>query len=132
MLLRRKPIAARLALAAMALNALWPLLAGAKPNIPSLPSEICSASGLVHGDGPAQPLDDSYSPSHCKFCPPGVERGLALLTTTTAALSGAEPGRGPAPAIPAESWHPAALDPGAPPRAPTPRTSDPSGFSGRF
>src|SRR5207245_2010156 len=48
----RRRTAAWLALAGMALNAFWPLLADARPSVPALPSEICSAAGLKHsGDG---------------------------------------------------------------------------------
>jgi hypothetical protein len=68
-----------LAIAAMALNALWPLLANAKPAVPALPSEICSATGLKHAGGePANAPDRGSHPSHCTLCPFNAERGAAI------------------------------------------------------
>ena len=120
-LLRRKPFAARLALAAMILNALWPLLASAKPNIPSLPSEVCSASGLKHSGErlPDGTRGTTFQLSHCSLCPFNAERGPAIW------------GAAPALVCPmfdcgqvresfAERQLQPAFDPSAPPRAPPP------------
>src|SRR5262247_764480 len=73
----RRRAAAWLALAAMALNAAWPLLANAKPVDPS--AEICSASGLNHAAGGA-PLvpEKGLHASHCTLCPFGAERGAPI------------------------------------------------------
>ncbi len=119
MLRLRRRIAAWLALAGMALNAFWPLLADARPSVPAVPSEICSATGLKHsGDGtpPGAPGKGSQ-PSHCTLCPFNAERGAAIPCATHALLASA----------PSDAQHPAhfqappseaALDPAAPPRAP--------------
>lgn len=70
----RRCTAAWLALAGVALNAAWPLLANAKPSVP--PSEICSATGLKHAPGGA-PEKDLHA-SHCALCPYGAERCAAI------------------------------------------------------
>jgi hypothetical protein len=102
----------------MVLNAAWPLLANAKPVVPALPSEICSASGLNHaaGGAPAAP-DKGLHASHCTLCPFSAERCAAIPYAAQAplALSSAvaptfAPRDTPGPAI--------ALHPAAPPRAP--------------
>jgi len=110
--------AAWLALAALVLNAAWPLLANAKPVVPALPSEICSASGLNHaaGGAPAAPDKDLHA-SHCTLCPFSAERCAAIPYAAQSPLASAPvPVRvfarsdAPRPAI--------ALHPAAPPRAP--------------
>src|SRR6266487_6190053 len=82
----RRRTAAWLALAGMALNAFWPLLAGARPSVPALPSEICSATGLKHsGDGaPPGAPGKGAQPSHCTLCPFNAERGAAISGATHA------------------------------------------------
>jgi len=114
----RNRIAAWLALAGMALNAFWPLLANAKPNVPALPSEICSATGLKHGESaPAEAPGKSAQPSHCTLCPGSAERGVAI-SRAPGALSRPAHARTLAPAffveLPLKAW----FDPAAPPRAP--------------
>jgi DUF2946 family protein len=76
-ILRLRRTAAWLALAAMALNAAWPLLANAQPANPA--AEICSAAGGNHASGgaPATP-GKGYHASHCNLCPFGAERGAAV------------------------------------------------------
>ncbi|HYS57995.1 MAG TPA: DUF2946 family protein [Burkholderiales bacterium] len=116
----RRRTAAWLALAGMALNAFWPLLADARPSVPALPLEICSATGLNKhsGDGvpPGAPGKGSQ-PSHCTLCPFNAERGAALPCATHALLASA----------PSDARHPAhsqaprpgaAVYPTAPARAP--------------
>jgi DUF2946 family protein len=100
----------------MVLNAAWPLLANAKPVVPALPSEICSASGAKHGS-PADFPDKQAQPSHCTLCPFNAERGAAippavqpLLASSPAAAPTFARSDAPLPAI---SLHPA-----APPRGP--------------
>jgi len=68
--------AAWIALASMALNAAWPLLADAKPSAPASPSEICTAAGLDHA--PGDPPGRNVHASHCSLCPFHAERGLAI------------------------------------------------------
>jgi hypothetical protein len=115
----RRRTAAVLALASMVLNTAWPLLANAKPEVPALPSEICSATGLTHAPGgaPAGPSDKGLHASHCTLCPFSAERSAAIpflgqpplpsSTVVAPTFARAEP---PRPAI--------ALHPAAPPRAP--------------
>ena len=112
----RRRTAAWLALAAMALNAAWPLLANAQPADPS--AEICSANGGNHaaGGAPAAP-GKGYRASHCNLCPFGAERGAAIAVSIPApvhetAASEQIFARGDTP-----SPQPA-LYPAAPPRAP--------------
>jgi len=115
----RSRLAAWLALAGMALNAFWPLLADARPSVPALPSEICSATGLKHsGDGvpPGAPGKGSQ-PSHCNLCPFNAERSPAI-SGAAPALVCPMPACGQAPAFFAEPQFQAALDLAAPPRAP--------------
>jgi hypothetical protein len=83
-LLRRRT-AAWLALAAMALNAAWPLLANAQPADPAL--EICSAASGSHAGGgaPATP-GKGYHASHCNLCPFGAERAAAIAAVTGTSL----------------------------------------------
>src|SRR6266571_8409985 len=78
----RNRIAAWLALAGIALNASWPLLANARPNAPALPSEVCTATGLKH---PGENLPGKGArPSHCTQCPFNAERGAALASAAGA------------------------------------------------
>lgn len=105
-----------LALAAMALNAAWPLLANAKP---AVQPEICTSGGHAAGGAPALP-DKSYHASHCNLCPFGAERGAAL-----AAEAAVLPLPASAPAqVFARAETPqrhTALYPATPPRAPPAR-----------
>ncbi|TMG76692.1 MAG: DUF2946 domain-containing protein [Betaproteobacteria bacterium] len=115
----RRRTAAWLALAGMALNAFWPLLADARPSVPALPSEICSAAGLKHsGDGaPPGAPGKGAPPSHCNLCPFNAERSAAIPGAAPA-LVRPMPACGQAPAFFAEPQFQAALDLTAPPRAP--------------
>jgi hypothetical protein len=115
----RSRIAAWLALAGIALNASWPLLANAKPNVPALPSEICTATGMKHaGENlPGNAPGKSVRPTHCSLCPFNAERGAAMPYAKHILPSSAPVG------VPlAVYWDAlrseAALDPAAPPRAP--------------
>jgi hypothetical protein len=111
----RSRIAAWVALAGIALNASWPLLANAAPRVPALPSEICSATGQKHAG--ESPLGKTDQPSHCKLCPYSADRGPAIS-------GGAPAFRCPLPAsrpvsdFVSKPRLAAALDPCAPPRAP--------------
>ena len=74
-----------LAIAVMALNALWPLLASARPaGAPSF-TEICTATGmqLVAGDpvAPSGDSDSKHLQEHCPLCALGADRLLAPPAT---------------------------------------------------
>lgn len=111
----RSRTAAWLALAGMALNAFWPLLANARPNVPALTSEICSVTGLKHA--PDEAPGKGVRASHCTLCPFNAERGATIpcaaalvLASTPAAVRESEI---------AEMRRPqAVLDLTAPPRGP--------------
>ena len=65
-----------LAILAMALNALWPLLAQAKPGDSGLLVEICTSTGMkwFPDDGGGQyPAQKNLVP-HCAFCSLGAGR----------------------------------------------------------
>ena len=115
----RSRITARLALAAMALNAFWPLLANAKPNVPALSSEICSATGLQHTaeNSPGEAPGKGVRPSHCNLCPFNAERGPAISGAPSTLLC-PMPASGQIHELFSEPQLHAALDPSAPPRAP--------------
>jgi hypothetical protein len=111
----RSRIAAWLALAGIALNASWPLLANARTSVPALPSEICTATGQKHAG--ESPLSKGTRPSHCALCPFNAERGPAISGVAPALLC-PMPASGPVRELFSEPQLPAALDPCAPPRAP--------------
>ena len=111
----RSRIATWLALAGIALNASWPLLANARPNAPALPSEVCTATGQKHAG--ESPLSKGARPSHCTLCPYNAERGPAI-SGAAPALPCRTPASGRVEELFSEPQLPAALDPCAPPRAP--------------
>jgi hypothetical protein len=115
----RSRIAAWIALAGMALNAFWPLLANAKPSVPALSSEICSATGVQHSfeSLPGEAPGKSVRPSHCTLCPFNAERGPAI-SGATPLLVCLMPASGQVHELISEPQRHAALDPSAPPRAP--------------
>ena len=112
-------IAAWLALAGMSLNAFWPLLANARPSVPALSSEICSATGLQHSSEstPGEAPGKGVRPSHCNLCPFNAERGPAISGAASALLC-PMPASGQVHESFSEPQLRAALDPAAPPRAP--------------
>jgi len=111
----RSRIAAWLALAGMALNASWPLIANARTSVPALPSEVCSATGQKHAG--ESPLSKGARPSHCTLCPYNAERGPAISGAAPGLLC-ATPASGRVEELFSEPQLTAALDPCAPPRAP--------------
>ncbi len=115
----RSRIAAWIALASMTLNAFWPLLANAKPRVPALSSEVCSATGLQHTaeNLPGEAPGKSVRPSHCTLCPFNAERGPAI-SGAAPVLVCSMPASGQVHELLAEPQIRAALDPAAPPRAP--------------
>jgi hypothetical protein len=91
-----RKLATWLAIAGMALNALWPLLANAGPAEFSAP--VCSMVGTklapgVAGGLPAHPSPGKPGAPHCPFCPgvgdqsPALAacRGLAVVAPTASA-----------------------------------------------
>jgi hypothetical protein len=114
----RRRAAAALALASMVLNAAWPMLANARPQVPAQPSEICSATGLIHADGdrPAAPRGNLHA-SHCVLCPLGFHGAAAIPDGVRPLL----PSAPVAVAVVARDESPrpqSAFHPAAPPRAP--------------
>ncbi len=111
----RSRIAAWLALAGIALNASWPLLANAGPRVPALPSEICSTTDLKHAG--ESPLSKGGRPSHCTLCPYNAERGAALASAA-GAIFAPTPACAQGPEFCETPLLVVAFDPTAPPRAP--------------
>ena len=76
-----------LALAAVLLNALWPLASLANPRLQQAMVELCSAEGtrLVPVHGPAQD-SQQHDPAleHCPLCPPAG--GSAFIPSTVVGL----------------------------------------------
>ncbi|HEY6721928.1 MAG TPA: DUF2946 family protein [Burkholderiales bacterium] len=112
-------IAAWLALGSVAFNTLWPVLAVASTSVPTLPSEICSATGSRHaggGTGDDAP-GSNVRPAHCTLCHFNPERSAAISCATHVLLS-------PVAAVAQPAAHfesrrsQAAFHPSAPPRAP--------------
>jgi hypothetical protein len=89
--LRRHRPVAWIAAFAVLLQALWPLLAHARPQDAALQVPICAVSGIVHDleiKLGKTPLDDSSSKQgeHCKLCVFGTAKGVALLATPAPAV----------------------------------------------
>jgi hypothetical protein len=84
----RRSVAAWIALSGMALNAVWPVLANARPSVPASASEICSATGLKHAGGePAGAPEKGPHPSHCTLCPCNAAQGAAIPATAAASFA---------------------------------------------
>ena len=122
--LHRNRAVALIAMLAMALQALWPLIAQAKPDIPGMQVPVCTIDGITHYvelPSPDSPVEKSSAAhhEHCKMCMFGAER-LAVLPFATPLVKLAQ-GIDPAPdSLPAvsspSSFHTPAL-PRAPPAA---------------
>jgi hypothetical protein len=110
-----------LALFAMALNALWPLLANAQPATAPAQVEICTAAGLqLPGDGHA-PLDDArrHLQPHCALCSMGADKVPAAVGALDWSVAPAAPsgGRIASAVLPQPPHtHPTPAQPRAPPR----------------
>ncbi len=78
-----------LAILAMGLNGLWPLLATAAPVEFSAP--ICSMAGTTMAPDayslPAQPAPAKSPAPHCPFCTGGSDHNPALATSKTLAFA---------------------------------------------
>ena len=88
---RRRSIAVHFAVLAMALNALWPLIAQAKPRSVTL-VPVCTVQGVTHYielPGGNSPLEQKSSAQHehCSYCSFGGERvALPPLLQSTAVI----------------------------------------------
>ena len=73
----------------MMLNALWPVLAQAKPGPAPTLLEVCTSAGLqkiaVSGDIPADHSSEGKASPHCAFCSLGTDR-VALPSAPLAAV----------------------------------------------
>ena len=102
-----------IAMGAMALNALWPLISQAQPKDPTLYATICSVQGGVQtidlSGGKLPAGEDGKHHKHCRLCFAGGDRLQALL---------------PAPAAPFQIAASAADTPVARPAAAPCSTSD--------
>lgn len=76
----------------MTLNALWPVIAQAKPGPSPTLQEVCTSAGLqkiaVDGEQPADHSAGGKASPHCAFCsfgsdtlalPPAAHTGIALV-----------------------------------------------------
>ena len=76
--LRRRSVA-WLAILLVGLNALWPLIAQARPKAPGILVPVCTIEGITHYaelPAPKAPLEQRSDASHehCKICLFGLER----------------------------------------------------------
>ncbi len=105
-----------LALAGMALNALWPLAVIAAPGIPVASTEVCSAH-RPHRAAPAKAPQGNVHAAHCTLCTFHAQWNTAIPATAVTFFA---PARAAEALSEPDDTHPgeAALDPTAPPRAP--------------
>ena len=117
---RRNPVAVYLAVLAIALQALWPLLAQARPkNAVLVP--VCTVQGVTHYielPSSGTPVEEHAASQHdhCSFCTFGGERAALsgfLQSIITPPAEGAEPPQVAARELRSES--PSAARPRAPP-----------------
>lgn len=121
--LYRNRTAALLAIFAVALQALWPLLAQAKPTVPGERVPVCTIEGVTHYvelpavDTPVEKRSAAHH-EHCKMCLFGAERlAIAVSPAPQAALAAvADTPRVSA----AVGFSPSAFERPALPRAPPP------------
>ena len=120
--LYRNRAVALLAMLAMSLQALWPLIAQAKPNIPGVQVPVCTIDGITHYvdlPAPDSPVEKSYTAhhEHCKMCMFGAER-LAVLPVAAPFVrlaQGIEPAPDSLPAVSSPSFFHTPALPRAPP-----------------
>ena len=81
--LRRNRSVAWIAAFAVLLQALWPLLAQARPKDPSLQVPVCTIDGVTHyleiktGKTPLEERSSTHG-EHCKLCVFGADRVIAV------------------------------------------------------
>lgn len=115
----RRTFAAWLALFAMAMQALWPLVAQAQPSSQLL-VPICTVGGDIHYvtlDGKPAGKPAAATGEHCKLCVFGAVK-LALPPTLAIAVLEFEPAVEAPPVPPVAAVPPFLSVPPAPPRAP--------------
>ena len=87
----RRTSAAWIAIVAIALQALWPLIAQAKPAVPGMRVAVCTAGGVTHyielepGESPLERRSAAHH-EHCKLCVFGGERVVVLPPPVVHAL----------------------------------------------
>ena len=122
--LYRNRTAALLAIFAVALQALWPLLAQAKPTVPGERVPVCTIEGITHYvelpavDTPVEKRSAAHH-EHCKMCLFGAEK-LAVLPVASplvALVTGRERAVDPISPVPASHSFPKPALPRAPPIA---------------
>jgi hypothetical protein len=93
---KSRRVAGWLAVLAMSLNALWPLVANAKPAWAFDPSiEICTVGGATSiggGEGAPQPSGNAHQPN-CSFCTLSLEKSVMPAQPVGVALAISEPAR---------------------------------------
>ena len=71
-------VSAWIAILAMTLNALWPVIAQAKPGLAATLQEVCTSAGLqklaVDAQLPAGHSSGTQASPHCAFCSFGADR----------------------------------------------------------
>jgi len=106
------------ALLGIALNALWPLLAQAKPAYVGLPQTICTEQGLVNpAQGDTQAPVGTVGCKHCCLCMLGGDRTHALPPSFAPVPVASAPVAERPRAAPAPALHSGPVTP-AHPRAP--------------
>ena len=94
--LHRNRVAALLALLAVALQALWPLLAQARPLQGGIVVPLCTVEGITHYlelPPASTPLEERSSShhEHCQLCLSGAERLATLPAAVSLQLIGTIP-----------------------------------------
>jgi hypothetical protein len=85
MILRRNRIAAWTAILAIALQALWPLVANARPSIAGELVPVCTVAGVTHyielpaTTTPLEKRSDAHG-DHCKLCVFGDGKAVVALS----------------------------------------------------
>lgn len=92
MLSRRRTLPAWLAIIALSLHALWPLIAQARPKMPGMLIHICAMDGrsqFIELALEGSPLEkrSAAQHTHCKVCMFGADRVAVLPPIAVAVLS---------------------------------------------
>ena len=122
--LYRNRTAALLAIFAVALQALWPLLAQAKPTVPGERVPVCTIEGITHYvelpavDTPVEKRSAAHH-EHCKMCVFGAEKlaALPVAAPPVVLVAGRERAADAISAVPASNSFPKPALPRAPPIA---------------
>ena len=122
--LYRNRTAALLAIFAVALQALWPLLAQAKPTVPGERVPVCTIEGITHyvelpaADTPVEKRSAAHH-EHCKMCVFGAEKlaALPVAAPLVVPVTGRERAADAISAVPASNSFPKPALPRAPPIA---------------